>query len=124
MAGRPTKITSLTSPEAVKTLNTVVEDINRRLNNVENASQVKRISSVSSLHFGTIPANSCVQTVINLPEATTNLVAHANPILSLGSTNLTWSAFVSAAGQVTVRVANPTTSPIAVNTVRWNILVS
>lgn len=124
MAKSPTRITDLQSPDAVKVLNSVVETINHRLDSVEQAALNKRLTSTSTLVFGTVSGNSCKETIVNIPGASTDLVAHANPVLSLGSTNLTWTAYVSAKGQVKVRVCNPTTSPIAVNTVRWNILVS
>jgi len=84
----------------------------------------KRLASRSFLKFGTVGANSCVEATVNLLGASTNLVAHANPVLPLGSTNLTWTAYVSAANQVKVRVCNPTAAGIAVNTVEWNILVA
>lgn len=124
MPSSPSRITDLSHPDAVTVINKNFDTFAARLDQLASASASKRISSKSTLNFGTIGANSCVDSVVNLLNASTTLVAHANPILPLGSNNLTWSAFVSKNGQVTVRVNNPTTSPITVNTVSWNILVA
>ena len=124
MTANKTRLTDLNHPSAVNVLNKVLDNVDQRLDAVEQQAALHRISSVSTLQFGTIPANSCVETVVNLLGVSTKLVAHANPILSLGSNNLTWTAYVTAANQVHVRVCNPTTNPIVVNTVRWNILVN
>ena len=124
MPHNPSRLTDLSHPDAVKVINQLFDTYSKKLDDLARQSASKRISSNSTLHFGTIGANSCADSVVNLLNASTTLVAHANPVLPLGSANLTWSAFVSKNGQVTVRVSNPTTSPIAVNTVAWNILVA
>ena len=124
MPSRASRLTDLSHPDAVKIINDLLNQLSDRVDDVAKAAKTKRIASTSVLNFGTIAANSCVDSTVNIQGANTNLVAHANPILPLGSTNLSWSAYVSTANQVKVRVCNPTTSPIAVNTVRWNILVS
>jgi hypothetical protein len=124
MPSAPSRLTDLKHPDAVNVINKNFDTFAKRLDDLAKASASKRISSSSLLVFGTIPANSCKDSIVNILLASTTLVAHANPILPLGSSNLTWSAFVSKNGQVTVRVSNPTTSPIAVNTVHWNILVA
>jgi hypothetical protein len=124
MPSAPARLTSLNHPDAVKVINELFDTYSKRIEDVQKLAASKRISSLSLLKFGTIPANSCIESLVNILGASTTLVAHANPILPLGSINLTWSAYVSAKGQVKVRVCNPTTSPIVVNTVHWNILVA
>lgn len=124
MPSVPSRLSDLKHPDAVNIINKNFDAYSKRLDDLAKASASKRISSLSTLNFGTVAAHSCADSLVNILGASTTLVAHANPILPLGSTNITWSAFVSAAGQVTVRVSNPTASPIAVNTVRWNILVA
>lgn len=124
MPSSPSRLTNLQHPDAVNVINKNFDTFSKRLDDLAFAASSKRIASSSSLVFGTVAASSCKDSIVNILLASTTLVAHANPILPLGSANLTWSAFVSKNGQVTVRVSNPTTSPIAVNTVKWNILVS
>src|ERR1700680_4067372 len=123
MPSRPSRLTDLTQKDAVHVINQLFAEYAKRIDDVQQSAVKKRISSQSKLVFGTIAANSCVEAIVNLLGASTTLVAHANPTLPLGSTNLTWTAYVSAANQVKVRVCNPTAAPIAVNTTKWNILV-
>lgn len=124
MPSRPAKLTDLTTKDAVHVINQNFAEYAKRIDDVQKLAVKTRISSQSTLVFGTIAANSCVEALVNILGASTNLVAHANPSLPLGSVNLNWNAYVFAANQVKVRVCNPTTSPIAVNTTKWNILVS
>lgn len=135
MPSRPARLTDLSHPDAVHVVNQLFAEYAKRIDDVQKQATTKRISSQSALQFGplvivagsptgTIPANSCVESLVNLLGASTNLVAHANPTLTLGSVNLSWSAYVSAANQVKVRVCNPTAGAIVINTVKWNILVS
>ena len=124
MPSVPSRLTDLSHPDAVKIINQLFDTYSKRLDTIAQQAASKRISSSSKLNFGTISANSCADSIVNILGASTTLVAHANPVLPLSTTPLTWSAFVSKNGQVTVRVSNPTTSPVAVNTVTWNILVS
>lgn len=124
MPSRPSRLTDLTQKDAVHVINQLFAEYAKRIDDVQQSAVKKRIASQSKLVFGTIAANSCVEAIVNLLGASTTLVAHANPTLPLGSTNLTWTAYVSAANQVKVRVCNPTAAPIAVNTTKWNILVS
>lgn len=123
MPTRPSRLTDLTYKDAINIINKGFSEISDNVNKLELASASKRISSLSTLVFGTIPANSSVDSVVNILNASTTLVATANPILPLGSVHLIWSSFISKNGQVTVKVCNPTTAPITVNTVSWNILV-
>jgi hypothetical protein len=124
MPSVPSRLTDLTHPDAVKVINQLFDTYSKRIDTVAQQAASKRISSVSKLNFGTIPASSCKDSVVNILGASTTLVAHANPVLPLSVTPLTWSSFVSKNGQVTVRVSNPTTAPVVVNTVTWNILVA
>lgn len=122
MPNTPTRLTDLTKPDGVNILNKVINDIGNRLDTLTNSAATKRISAISTLDFGEIGANSSVNTVVNILGANTGFVATANPLLDLGSIHLIWSAYVSAKNQITVKVCNPTTSPITPNVVRWNIL--
>lgn len=124
MASKTSRLNNLTDPGAAKTINKLFEDITNRIDEVSRSAATKRISNSAPLVFGTIPGNSCVETVVTMQGANANLIAHANPVLFLGSVNLTWNAYVSANNLVKVKVCNTTTSPITVNTVIWNILVS
>lgn len=123
MPSRPPRLTSLSHPDAVHVLNQNLDEYAKRIDDIQKLVTPRRIASQSLLVFGTVGANSCVEATVNILGATTKLVAHANPTLPLGSTNLSWTAYVSAANQVKVRVCNPTGAGIAVNTIRWNILV-
>ena len=125
MPSAPSRLTDLKHPDAVNVINKNFDTFAKRLDDLAKASASKRISSKSTLTFGTINANTSKDSIVNILGASTTLVAHANPILPLDSTGqLTWSSFVSKNGQVTVRVSNPTTGNIVVNTVSWNILVA
>jgi hypothetical protein len=128
MPTRPSRLTSLDHKDAVNIINKGFSDISNAVNQLEQASDAKRISSLSTLVFGngTIPANSSVNSTVNILGASTTLVATANPTLPLDTGHsLTWQAYVSKNGQVTVKVTNPTTAPIVMNTtnLKWNILV-
>src|ERR1700752_5190047 len=123
MPSRPAKLTDLSHPDAIHVINQNFAEYAKRIDDVQKLASPKRIGSKSKLVFGTISANSCVEATVNIIGANTNLVAHANPTLTLGSTNLSWSAYVSAQNQVKVRLCNPTGAGIAVNSVVWNILV-
>lgn len=124
MPSRPSKLTDLTQPDAIHVINQNFAEYAKRIDDIQKLATPKRISSQSTLTFGTVGANSCVEALVNLLGASTTLVAYANPLLPLGSNNLTWTAYVFAANQVKVRVCNPTAAPIAVNTTKWNILVA
>ena len=123
MPSRPAKLTDLSHPDAIHVINQNFAEYAKRIDDIQKLASPKRIASKSKLVFGTIGANSCVEATVNILGASTNLVAHANPTLTLGSTNLSWSAYVSAQNQVKVRLCNPTGAGIAVNSVVWNILV-
>jgi hypothetical protein len=124
MPSRPARLTNLTHPDAVHVINQLFAEYAKRIDDVAALASVKRLASQSVLRFGTVNAGTCAEALVNIPNASTNLVAHANPTLPLGSTNLTWTAYVFQAGQVKVRVCNPTSGNIAVNSVKWNIVIN
>lgn len=72
-----------------------------------------------TLNFTSISPQTCQEQVLTLTGATTSGVASASPSASLGNTNLSWSAWVSAANTVSVRVCNPTTGNITPTAVTW-----
>jgi len=125
MPSRPARLTDLSHPDAVHVINQLFAEYAKRIDDVQKQATTKRLSSSSTLVFGTVNAATCKEALVNLLGASTNQIAHANPVLPLDATgNLTWAAYVSAAGQVKIRVCNPTAGNIVVNSVKWNILVS
>jgi len=123
--GIPSRLTSLDHPDAVNIINKLFDNYSARIDKV--ALQIatpRRITGQPTLVFGTIGAGSSAQVTVAVNGATTSLVATANPVQSLGNNHLTWTAFTTATDQVTVRVTNPTAGSIAVNAVKWNVLVS
>lgn len=123
MPWRPARIANL-HPEAAGVINQLFRETNGRIDDI-NKAQRPRIKSTSKLVFGTIPAGQAVEAVVNIPGANTSGVAHVSPGQGVtpGSPHLMWSSRVVANGQVAVRVLNPTGSPLAVNTIPWNIFV-
>lgn len=120
----PARITNLQHPDAVKVINDLFQQVAAAVNHNAQAATPKRISGQSVLNFGTVGANSSVETIAHVNGATASLVASANPLVTLGSADVTWTAYITGTDEVTVKVTNPTGSSIAVNTVKWNILVS
>jgi hypothetical protein len=123
MPWRPARINKL-PPEAAHILNQAIREINGRIDDTN--KQIRpRLKSTSKLVFGSIPANSSKQITVNIFGANTTGTAHASPAqgVTLGSSNLVWSAAVSGQNQVKVTLTNPTTSPITVNTIPWNVIV-
>ncbi len=70
-----------------------------------------------------IAAQSGQEQTFTIAGVLTNGIASASPTTDLGNTNLVWSARVSAANTVTVRIVNPTSGALTPNAVNWNILV-
>lgn len=81
------------------------------------------VAATSTLNFGSIPPGSAVERVIQVAGATQNGSASVSPQLEPGA-HLTWSARITGNGEVTVRLANPTTGAIAANSVKWNASVT
>lgn len=122
MPWRPAKISDL-SVEAAGVINQLFRETNARIDTL-NAAQKPYIKGQGTLVFGTIPANSAVERVLHVIGANTNGVAHASPAGGLDPhSNLLWSARVTGPNTVAIRVANPTGSGIAANTIKWNINV-
>jgi hypothetical protein len=81
---------------------------------------VAPLTGSGALTFGAIAAQTgSEQPVTVTGAATTDHGINCSPQTALGSTNLIWSAWVSAANTVSVRVVNPTAAPITPNTVAW-----
>ena len=79
----------------------------------------KLLSAVASLDFGSIPANSSVELTMTLAGVTTSSgVTFASPQATL-LPSLVWSARVSGADTVSVRVANISTGAVTVPVVNW-----
>lgn len=71
-----------------------------------------------------ILANTVAGFTVTVPGAAIGDSVVAIPGASPGAATLVWSAFVSAADTVTVKVANVTTGNIAPSTVNWTVTVS
>jgi len=123
MPWRPARITNLPS-EAAHVINQLFRETNARIDDANKQTR-PHIKYTSTLVFGSVPANSAIERTLNVPGANTTGTAHASPAqgLTLGSINLVWSAYVSAQNQVKIRLLNPTASPVAVNTIPWNVSV-
>lgn len=123
MPWRPARITGLPA-EAAGVLNQLLRETNARIDDINKVTR-PHIKYTSKLAFGTIAGGTAVERTLNVPGASTTGTAHASPAqgITLGNTNLIWSAYVSAQGQVKIRLLNPTGSPIAVNTIPWNVSV-
>lgn len=99
-----------------------IREVNQNLDDLSKR-QTKRIGTTSALlNFGVISAQSVVERNINILGANQNLVPHASPRNSLGNINLTWSAYITSNGVVTVKLSNPTTGAITPNVVNWNVV--
>lgn len=124
MPWRPARITNL-HPEAAHVVNQLFRETNGRIDDLQK-QQRPRIKGTSKLAFGTIPANSAIERTVNIPGANTSGAVHVSPGQGVdpGNINLMWSGRVIGQGQVAVRVLNPTASPIAVNTIPWNVSVT
>ncbi len=89
------------------------------INNVYRASGLSLNSA-----FTAIAAQTCQEQTITLTGAATTGVASVSPSTGLGSTNLSWSAWVSSANTITVRVCNPTVGALTPSSVTWSAIVT
>jgi hypothetical protein len=81
------------------------------------------IPSSSTITYTAIAAQTCQDQTISVTGATTVESVTATPGASLGNANLSWSAWVSAANTVSVRVCNPTSGSITPSAVTWRARV-
>jgi hypothetical protein len=118
---RPAKVTG---PETLHVLNQSIIEIQARIDQAQRSIPLhKSLKTSASLNFGAISANSTVERSANIPGVTQSATVHASPQLSLGNSNLIWSAYVRSSGVATIRLLNPTGSPVTPNTVTWNIAI-
>jgi hypothetical protein len=78
------------------------------------------LNGSAALTFTSIAAQTCQEQNVTVAGAIRGKGAFFSPGTSLGSTNLSWSSWVSATDTVSVRVCNPTTGEITPSTVTWN----
>ncbi|HXP72215.1 MAG TPA: hypothetical protein VOA88_23285 [Candidatus Dormibacteraeota bacterium] len=103
-----------TSPQATLDVNGTIR--------VGGGSNVNKILTMSAtLTFTSISAQTCQEKTMTVTGAATSGVAQASPAASLGSTNLSWSSWVSAVNTVSVRVCNPSSGAITPSAVAWNV---
>ena len=96
-------------------------DVNGSLR-VGGGSTIRKVLlATANLTFTAIAAQTCQEQQFAVSGAATTAVAQASPSASLGSTNLFWSARVSAANTVSVRVCNPSVSSLTPKSVAWNV---
>ena len=74
--------------------------------------------------FTSISAQTCQDQNLSLPGSATTGVAMVSPSASLGSINLSWSAWVSTSGNVKIRVCNIAGSSFTPAAVSWNVRVA
>ena len=83
------------------------------------------IGGSGTLTFTAIAAQTCQEQTIAVTNAsTTNFGVQVAPRATLGNTNLSWSAWVSVSGTVSVRVCNPTAGSITPSAVAWGVTVN
>lgn len=122
MPARPSNIGG--QAELLHVVNQSIRELNIRIDNLGKVIPIHRIVAASGLlNFGTIPANSSVERQIRMSGASQKGSASASPQLQIGD-HLQWSAYIPSSGLVTVRLSNPTGSPIVANTVMWNASVT
>jgi hypothetical protein len=83
----------------------------------------KVLLASGTLTYTAIAAETCQEQTLPVTGAATTGTASASPAASLGSSNLAWSAWVSAANTVSVRVCNVTTGSLTPLAVTWNVEV-
>ncbi|SDJ15030.1 hypothetical protein SAMN05216352_12633, partial [Alteribacillus bidgolensis] len=79
---------------------------------------VTHLSATESIIFPDIPANSTEDQPITVTGAAPGDNVYVSPAADPGA-GLVWSAFVSAANTVTIRLANVTTAVITPNVTDW-----
>ena len=124
MPGRPANIGG--QQDVLHVLNQNIREMNDRIDQaLKNLPLHKILKATATLNFGSIPANTGVEREAFVAGATQKGTVHASPQLTLGNSSLiVASSFVNQSGKVTVRVYNPTASPITPNTVSWNFTVT
>jgi hypothetical protein len=81
------------------------------------------LSANATLTYTAIAAQTCQEQTVTVAGAATTGVASASPAASVGNTNLSWSAWVSAANTVSVRVCNVTAGSVTPSAVSWQVRV-
>jgi hypothetical protein len=79
------------------------------------------LKTTATLTYTAISAQTCQEQTATVTGSTTSMLGQASPQTTLGSVNLSWSAWVSSSGTVSVRVCNPSNGSITPNAVTWNI---
>jgi hypothetical protein len=116
----PARPSNLGGEEVLNVVNQSVREIQIRIDNLAKVLPIHRIVAASAtLNFGSIPANSSVDRVLQMAGAKQTGSASASPQLPVGA-HLSWSASITGNEQVTVRVTNPTNAAIVANVVKWN----
>lgn len=87
-------------------------------------SATRVLQGSAILTYTAIAANACQEQTISVTNAnTTNFGVFASPRAALGNANLSWSAWVSVPGTVSVRVCNVTTGSVTPSAVAWGATV-
>ena len=81
------------------------------------------LAASATLTYTAIAAQTCQEQNVTVAGAASTGVATASPAASLGNVNLSWSAWVSAANTVSVRVCNPSAGSITPSAVAWQARV-
>ena len=85
--------------------------------------QTKRsLTETTTLNFPEIAAQTAAELTVTITGAAVDDIAIASPYTSIEA-GLIWSCYVSAANIVTVRLANPTASPIDPINADWRVAV-
>jgi len=120
MPARPSNISGV--QDLLNVINQSVRELHIRIDQTQKQVPVHKLLKTSArLNFGSIGANSTVERSAALAGVTQIGTVHVSPQLTLGNANLVWSAYVKQNGQITVRLLNPTSSPVTPNTVNWNL---
>ena len=122
MPSRPANISS--QQDILPTVNQLIRELAIRIDGLNKAAPVHRtVGASGTLNIGMVPAGSTVERTLRVTGAQQQGSVSASPQLQIGA-HLGWSAYISGTDTVTVRVSNPTNSPITANTVVWNTIVT